>query len=299
MAAFLELNGIPLICKTHAQQFDCVQVINIIQEGGQACVYKGRIGSEGKEVALKIFRHSDQAEREARALEVLGSARIPKLYGHFRHQDYVGLVLEYCAGLNFRDVVTLDRPVAFFKSIAQQLLEILAHMHSRTIYHNDIAPDNILWSDYGGCTLIDFGAASFGPLTSLLPFGRPSYLAPEILFGHRTTPQSDLYSLGATLFEAITQETYCADAMEKSFSVLKSELYAQDGSFFSLIKALLAPTPRLRPRSARSILDSFCWGECYDPLLVPPNESIKKPEEDLASLTGHSFPFTPTGSHCD
>lgn len=299
MEAILELDDTSANYQPDAAQPEWVEIMKLAHEGGQACVYYGQIRPSGKDVALKIFRHADQAEREARALDALRNPRIPRLHGRFRHLECVGLILELCAGQNLREVISLSHPMAFVKSMARELLEVLAHMHSRKIYHNDVAPDNILWSESRGCMLIDFGAASFGPLSSSLPFGRSSYLAPEILFGHRSSPQSDLYSLGATLFEAATKELYSSDTMEGSFLLLKSKFDERDECFFSLIKALLAPTPRMRPPSAQGILESFSWEQLSDPLLVPPDESNEESGNDILRLAGHSFQFKPTGSHSD
>lgn len=86
--------------------------------------------------------------------------------------------------------------------LAAALMTTLADIHARGWVHNDISPSNILLTA-GGPMLIDFDAASQRDSTPHL-FGTIHYMAPERFDGQSPSPESDLYSLGITLFEAVT-----------------------------------------------------------------------------------------------
>jgi len=93
-------------------------------------------------------------------------------------------------------------PTAEVLRLGVNMCEILEHLHSRVppIVHRDFTPDNLLLNDRGKLKLIDFDIARYDTSShSNQVVGKPNYLSPEQFRGHATV-QSDVYSLGATLF---------------------------------------------------------------------------------------------------
>ncbi|MCA9507498.1 MAG: protein kinase [Myxococcales bacterium] len=264
------------IAKNIFEQRHLLLVTEFLNQGGQATLYKGRILPHYQDIILKIYNDRSQAKREAKALCALKHPCIPAYQGYCQVKESLGIILDYFPAKSFRQVIKSKLSLEHIRSITRQLLEILAYIHSTGIYHNDLSPDNLLWQQHKGSLIIDFGAASFGPLSSSFPFGQTCYLAPEILFGAQTSHLSDLYSLGTILFECITMQSFNPAKMYRSFRLLEENVTGDQKDLFYLIKALLAPTPRLRPKSAQKILDVMQWQQVRDPpLLMKDNEETK------------------------
>jgi serine/threonine protein kinase len=162
---------------------------------------------------LKLF------EREAQTLQALSHPAIPRYvdYLEIDEPDRKGfaLVQSYVEGKSLEEHLKSGRSFSNeeVKELAESLLEILIylHQHQPPVIHRDIKPSNILLTDRSGNSigqvyLVDFGsvqtlaAKEGGTITVVGTYG---YMPPE-QFGGRTTPASDLYSLGATLIYIIT-----------------------------------------------------------------------------------------------
>ncbi|MFH0900809.1 MAG: serine/threonine-protein kinase, partial [Pseudomonadota bacterium] len=126
------------------------------------------------------------------------------------------LVQEYCAGASLKAMIrrrgegTGGLPIGEVVAIAIQVLDGLAMAHAQGVVHRDIKPDNILVSDGGVAKIADFGLARtdwmIGLTTHSMVLGTPEYLAPEIAHSPSSgvDGRADLYSLGVTMFEALT-----------------------------------------------------------------------------------------------
>jgi serine/threonine protein kinase len=123
------------------------------------------------------------------------------------------LALEYIEGSSLRGVIrkhalTEAQTVVLARDLARGLI----HIHARRMLHNDIKPENVFMTPLGA-KIIDFGLATSTGLFGMLlqkkrkVAGTPSYVAPERLLGQRPDERSDMYSAGATLYEAISQRT--------------------------------------------------------------------------------------------
>lgn len=155
-----------------------------------------------KEKAKEHFK------REAEILIKLDHPNIAKVVDHFvdTARDY--LLLEYIEGPDARDLARRQgkQAVPAVLKWARQMTDVLQYLHSQNppVIHRDISPDNIVINKDGDAVLIDFGAANefVGEATGTL-VGKQAYMSPEQIRG-KVTPQSDIYSLGATMHFLLT-----------------------------------------------------------------------------------------------
>jgi serine/threonine-protein kinase len=171
-----------------------------------------------RRVAIKVLADALRAapdkrerfRREARALAKLGHPHIVTVIGTGEDDGAAFIVLEYIGGETLKQRIRragrlpVDEAVAYAIEVARAL----AAAHERGIVHRDVKSQNILLDPDGGAKLTDFGIARSGAEVALTQGGRvlgtTDYVAPEQALGHEATGQSDLYSLGVVLYEALT-----------------------------------------------------------------------------------------------
>jgi serine/threonine-protein kinase len=161
----------------------------------------GRTGEPDK---LERFR------REARALAKLGHAHIVTVHDSGEEDGTAFIVLEYINGETLKQRIKrggrlrVDEAIAYVIEVARAL----AAAHGQGIVHRDVKSQNILLDPDGGAKLTDFGIARSGTEVALTQGGRvlgtTDYVSPEQAMGREVTGQSDLYSLGIVLYEALT-----------------------------------------------------------------------------------------------
>ena len=161
-------------------------------------------GRDGEPDKLERFR------REARALAKLGHPNIVTVIDTGDDEGTPFIVLEYVAGETLKARIRnagrlpVDEALAYTIEVARAL----AAAHERGIVHRDVKSQNILLHPDGDAKLTDFGIARSGTEPSLTQGGRvlgtTDYVSPEQALGHEVTGQSDLYSLGIVLYEALT-----------------------------------------------------------------------------------------------
>jgi len=228
----------------------------------------------GERVAVKIFaglvegagRDALQRfEREARALERLRHPNVVPL------RQYVpegpAIVLVYMRGGSLADKMR-DAPMAPARAIevAQLVLSALGEAHRLGILHRDVKPANVLFDDAGTAMLSDFGAAHLGDMSSTATagaIGTYAYMAPEQRLGKPAEITSDIFAVGAMLYEMLTGEAaepYRTNWAEgPAPSAKNSELTnAHDAA----LAQFLAENPAQRPADAfdaRRILSALRW----------------------------------------
>ena len=120
------------------------------------------------------------------------------------------LAMELIPGHTLRDTVSKEAPMSPARALAllEPVVSALAAAHRAGIVHRDVKPENVLIDPSGRALLTDFGLARDLELDARLTatgqfVGTPAYASPEQLCGKPTDPRSDVYSLGATLFEML------------------------------------------------------------------------------------------------
>jgi eukaryotic-like serine/threonine-protein kinase len=202
------------------------RMAGLLGEGGMARVFDGFDERLERPVAVKILRAETRAlpgMRERFQQEALIAARL--LHPHIVAvldfgEDHASsfLVMERLPGSTLRDEIVARGPLSTQRVmlVMTETLAALAAAHARGVLHRDIKPSNILLEQDGHTKITDFGIAkSFDVRAEASPpghdmtmtgvvLGTPGYLAPERRSAHPATIQSDLYSVGAVMVEALT-----------------------------------------------------------------------------------------------
>ncbi|MFN0125913.1 MAG: protein kinase domain-containing protein [Verrucomicrobiales bacterium] len=197
------------------------EIIEELGRGGMGVVYRARQRAPAREVALKMLLPLDTAQaelrarfqQEARTLADLEHPAILPLYQVGEVDDRPYFTMKLAVGGTLAQRVGPERPWAPKRAaeLTAVLADALHYAHLRGVIHRDLTPGNVLFDEAGRPYLADFGLAklndaraSFSRSAGVL--GTPAYLAPEIASSgaRAATTASDIYSLGAALFELLT-----------------------------------------------------------------------------------------------
>ncbi len=194
------------------------RIVDILGQGGMGSVYRALDDNLGVEVAVKenLFstdEYSRQFRLEAVILASLRHQNLPRVTDHFvmeGHGQY--LVMDYIEGEDLRQRMerlnTIPEEDAILVGAA--VCDALTYLHTRRppVLHRDIKPGNIKITPDGRVYLVDFGLAKLIQGSQTTTTGAramtPGYSPPEQYGTARTDPRSDIYSLGATLYAALT-----------------------------------------------------------------------------------------------
>ena len=250
------------------------RVIAKLGEGGMGEVYRAHDTKLGRDVAIKILPsrwladpdRTARFEREARLLASLNHPHIAAIYGVEDSGATHALVLELVDGPTLADRIAAG-PVSDREAlaIARQLADALDAAHERGIVHRDLKPANILFRADGRPVLVDFGLARDMTVSSTLTvagqfLATPRYMSPEQCLGRAVDTRSDLYSLGAVLFEMMTgKKIYdganSADVIAMHVSAPVPRLAELLSVHQPLLDKLLAKEPAERFQSAAEVLE--------------------------------------------
>ena len=188
------------------------EILGRLGAGGMGVVYRARQQELGREVALKLLSAGEDADRflrEAQAAARLSHPNIVPVFEVGRHENRPYYLMELVDGATLADRLKSGplEPRDAADAIRQGALA-LDHAHNAGILHRDVKPSNLLLDRGGRARLADFGIArdlnrETRATSSGSVLGTPSYMAPEQAEGNATAA-SDVYSLGATLYECLT-----------------------------------------------------------------------------------------------
>ncbi|HSR49257.1 MAG TPA: protein kinase [Acidobacteriota bacterium] len=263
------------------------KILDTVGAGGMGEVYRARDTRLHRDVAIKVLpqRHVDNEEakarfeREARAVAALSHPNIVSIFdfGFIGESPYA--VSELLEGESLRSRLSSGR-LSWQQAaeVGVALAEGLAAAHSKGIIHRDLKPENIFLTEDDRVKILDFGLASvegvqqFGPhssaptaITKTEPgtvLGTVGYMSPEQVRGMPTDERSDIFSLGAILFEMITgQRAFQGDTSSDIMAaILRDEAGSAADSGVSIplqletaVRECLKKNPDQRPQSAREV----------------------------------------------
>jgi predicted Ser/Thr protein kinase len=194
------------------------ELVEEVGEGGMATVYRARDRELRRDVAVKVlFAHLAKRpeivrrfHREARAAAALDHPNILRIYdvGGAEGEDPPYIVMELIRGRSLLGEIERGGPMLAEAAacVGALLADALAAAHAAGVIHRDMKPANVMIAPGGRVLLTDFGVARLETEDSLVTktgalLGTPAYMSPEQATGDTATTKSDLYSLGATLYQ--------------------------------------------------------------------------------------------------
>jgi serine/threonine protein phosphatase PrpC len=200
---------------------DRFEITDVIAKSGMASLFKANDRQTGKAVGLKIpylqiesdpagfdrFRREEEIGLKLNHPYILKILPVEK-----KSRPYIAM--EYLEGQTLSELLRHVRPLPEPDAvrIASHICTVLSYMHQNGVVHRDLKPANIMLCNDGTIRIMDFGIAraensrrlTFVGFTPAM--GTPDYMAPEQVRGSRGDPRTDIYSLGAILYEMATGE---------------------------------------------------------------------------------------------
>jgi len=254
------------------------EIVREIGRGGMGKVYEGK-GPQGQRVAIKEMVLSEGLEpsvrwevverfqREARAARSMDHRNIIKCFDVGEVSGRYFMVLEFLEGKSVRGMIDETEPIPVERTveIITDVCAALQYAHEQGIIHRDIKPDNIMVLTDGVVKVMDFGLANIiaekSQTVDGTVMGTYSYMSPEQARGEKIDLRTDIFSLGATMYEMLSGRlTFRGEGMMAVSAILSQEpdsihgLPPQVG--FSL-KKCLNKEPRSRFPSALELANAL------------------------------------------
>ena len=312
-----------------------LRVEALLGRGGMGTVYRATHLTLDRVVAVKVINpefvlNTDVMQRftrEARLMAKLRHPRAAMIYDSGTLPDgRLFIVMEYVEGVTLADILKRDGKLPFKKAvdIAVSICDVLHEAHSLGIIHRDLKPANIMLNNQG-VFVLDFGIAKMlnrdnaesmrlSMTGNGLLVGTPFYMSPEQCLGEPVDARSDLYALGALLFEMIAGRPPFDDEILSAIIIKHAmvdapriEEFAPDipPALANVINRLLAKKPEERPETAevtKSLLQQSVSGASSVPSLdlnMPPTtaENIRPLTQQMNAVTATQMPKSPAGTN--
>ncbi len=199
------------------RKFDHFLIHRQIGEGGMSRVFEAEDETLGRRVALKILNPQygrdavrvEQFRQEALITANVTHPNVIKLYSVGYDQGYFYIAMELVTGGSLEQRIRREGAIKETEAlrIGREVAEGLRAAQQQGLIHRDVKPANILFTETGTAKVVDFGLALFadrGPDASGEIWATPYYVAPEKVLDNREDYRSDIFSLGASLYHALT-----------------------------------------------------------------------------------------------
>jgi serine/threonine protein kinase len=192
------------------------QILELVGEGAMGVVYRAHDPVLERTVAIKVMneaiaRQEDLRKRFLREAQAAGSLQHPNVvtvYDLGEADGHLFIAMEFVPGVDLERMIELGEPMSLQSrlDIVIDVLTGLSYAHRKGIVHRDIKPANIRVAEDGRAKIMDFGVAhlSSSSMTRTGSFlGTPSYMAPEQITQGQTTAATDIFAVGAVLYQLL------------------------------------------------------------------------------------------------
>lgn len=285
------------------RQIGPYRMLRELGSGGMGAVFLAERDVDGtsQQVALKLLHGiptADGRRRFARERGLLAGLNHPNiaalLDGGETEQGQPYLVMEYVDGLPISDWVRQRRPTLSERlRVLQRVCGAVQHAHQRLVLHRDIKPGNILVDADGEPVLLDFGIAKVldhteaRSETATLAF-TPAYAAPEQQVGRGLTTATDVYGLGAVLFEVLSDSNLAELRVQSGALPAPSTLVADPqrarvlrGDLDRMVAKAMHPEPERRYASPAALAEDIERYLSGRPVLATPDSLLYRTRKFL------------------
>ncbi|MGE5339853.1 MAG: serine/threonine-protein kinase [Candidatus Omnitrophota bacterium] len=296
----------------HLPQIPGYRMVKKLGQGGMADVYLGVQEKLARPVAIKVMdplllrdenfskRFVKEAQTAAQlthpniiTIHDVGEIESPK--GHFHY-----IVMEYLEESLTERIRKQERiPLTESLEIIKKIAGALDYAHQKGFIHRDIKPDNIMFRTDGSVVLVDFGIArAVNSATQLTQtgasIGTPYYMSPEQCRGEKIDGRSDIYSLGAQLYEMLTGEVpykaeNTAGIMIKQIQDPLPKLPDHLSAYQPLIDAMMAKDKDMRVQDGKELIAFIDAVLTEPPTLTPPPSDRVTLKMDLPTLVAEEI----------
>jgi serine/threonine protein kinase len=273
------------------ERIDQYEVRGLVAEGGVGVVYRAYEPSFQWEVAIKVLRQgpdgvdareAERFSREAEAAAPLRHRNIVGVHAAGEHEGLPYVVMDFVDGVNLKEAIAAEGPIPPLRAakLTMRLAQAVHYAHEQGVLHRDVKPSNVILVGEGEPVLADFGLARIFGKDGLTRtgeiMGTPVYMPPEQARGDRDRLGcwTDVYGLGATLYEMLTAQP-----------PIRGATTAQ------VLRAVIAQTPK--PPSKWVPVDPALEWICMRCLKKDPAERYPTAEalaKDLAHFLGKHAP---------
>ena len=192
-------------------------IVEVVGEGAMGIVYRATDSVLDRTVAIKVMsasiaRQEDLRKRFLREAQAAGSLQHPNvvtIYDLGEVEGHLFIAMEFVYGTDLEQMLSLSEPMKLQTKldIIVDVLTGLAYAHRKGIVHRDIKPANIRVGEDGRAKIMDFGVAHLASSSITrtgLVVGTPRYMAPEQVMGQKALPETDIFAVGAVLYQLLT-----------------------------------------------------------------------------------------------
>ncbi|OGQ90004.1 MAG: hypothetical protein A2289_22145 [Deltaproteobacteria bacterium RIFOXYA12_FULL_58_15] len=270
---------------SHPETIDRYQVRQVLGKGAMGSVYAAFDPKLHREVAIKVVsdelardpKSRERFHREARAIAALKQPNIVEIYDYSGEEsEHLYLVMEKLDGDDLFNIINEKgvAPEPAAAAIGHELCLALAVAHDGGIIHRDLKPENVFMNDAGRVVLTDFGvvkairedSAVDGWAQKTDVIGTPGFMAPELMMNRSLGPRTDIFALGALLYNVATGELpFGGDSPVEMFRAAVAGKYTDprqynpflSEEFCGVLDGCLQAKPRKRFRSADQLRDEL------------------------------------------